>query len=207
MAKEKAAAERPPHGETRTFTLTRPLKDAEGNEVRELTLVEPELRHAVQAERAHPTSPSKQTIHLIAALGGVTEGVIERLVVKDAREIQRWLARLDTAAALRDHFEEGALEQTFELSVPIPTDKAPITRVTVRAPDLGASVAVERFKLDGEVKAALIAYLADLTIPVVMRMKRRDVARIEGWLGPFVDDVNSEKDSSPGETSLSVSAT
>ena len=40
-----------------------------------------------------------------------------------------------------------------------------------------------------EARAAMIAALSDLTIPVVSRLSLRDLAVIEGWLAPFVDDT------------------
>lgn len=196
MAKSTAAAPAQvvPEAATKTFKLRKPLK---GGELTELTLDEPTFGHVCRAVREHPNSAAEQTIHMIAALGGESAEVIKGMFIRDARDIEMWFNSLDIAAVLgdKDRYSADDYEATFVLSVPVPTDKKPITEITVRAPDLGASVMAEKFKTNEERTAALIADLSGQTLQVISRIKRRDIARMEAWLGPIV----AESDSLPDE--------
>jgi hypothetical protein len=78
--------------------------------------------------------------------------------------------------------------RTFDLYGPVETNDGKVARVTLREPDLESAVAVERMnETSAQATAAMIASLSGLTIPVVMRMKQRDVVRMERWLDFFSD--------------------
>lgn len=179
-----------------TFKLTRPISsDGDGDPIDTLTMVEPELRHVAAAERKYPRNASAQSAHLIAALASISEDQARQLLFQDVQVIERWLLSIERKACFADDPPApGEFVRTFALSVPVPTDKLPLAEVTLKAPDLGASIAVEDVKGKSEADrvAALIAYLAGVTIPIVMRMKRRDIKRLEGWLSPLAAPEASE---------------
>lgn len=188
MAKEKAAAERPPHGETRTFTLTRPVVDDAGKEYATITIAEPELHHQVQVERKKTAGESEITAALIGLLSGLPDAAVRRLKLRDVIAIKTWLDGVISSGVKADLAREAAAplsldepERPFELLVPVALSDGVLTRITVREPDLEAGIAVERFALPSEQTAALIATCSGQIIPNVMRMKVRDVRRIERW--------------------------
>lgn len=170
-----------------TFALARPVNGKDGQPLAALTVAEPEQRHIVNAEREHAGSEAAQAVHMLAALTGLPRESVLAMSIADAQRIQRWMGQVMAEAIAIDapaDPSEGA--RTFGLVAPIETDAVPVASVTVRAPDLAASIVVEKFKGDGQRLAAMIAELSGLSLPVVLRMKRRDVARIERWLAPFV---------------------
>lgn len=182
--------------ERRTFTLSGPIADTTGNLVTTITLSEPELGHLMLAE--HEKSGGEQAAALISQLSGIPKAALRRLKLADLKAFERWMRELREigGAAYED---DGAGGAVFTLALPIPVEggKA-IDKLRLRTPDLDASIAVEKFKKQHEQTAAMIAALADLTIPVVRRLKIRDVAVIEAWLAPFVTE--SEAPASPGAT-------
>lgn len=186
MNKKPGAAA--PAGESRVFVLSRPIED-KGQPLAELKLSEPELRHMIVAERK--PSGAELAVSLIAQLSGASEAAIRRLKLKDLRAIEAWIRdlRLTSSCAFEEDAAGGAL---FVLSSPIETNGTPIERLRLREPDIEASIAVEKFSKPHEQTAAMIAALTDLTIPVVTRLKLRDLAVIEAWLTPFVDDTGSK---------------
>ncbi len=185
MTKKPGAAA--PAGESRVFTLSRPIED-KGQPLAELKLAEPELRHMIVAERK--PSGAELAVSLISQLSGVSEAAIRRLKLKDLRAIEAWIRELRLTSTCA--FEEDAVGALFVLSSPIETNGTPIDRLRLREPDIEASIAVEKFAKPHEQTAAMIAALTDLTIPVVTRLKLRDLAVIEAWLTPFVDDTSSK---------------
>lgn len=183
-----------------TFVLSRPLKSQAGAIIRQITVTEPEQHHVVAAERAHPSSETEQSVHMLAALTGLHRDQVLGMSIPDAQRIQRWMERIMADAGHGDppaRFDEDY--RTFVLCAPVETDRVPLTEVTVRPPDLASSIVAEKFKSESERLAAMIAELTGLTIPLVLRMKRRDIARIERWLTPFVVGSFSNEDE-PGVT-------
>lgn len=176
-----------PAGESRVFALSRPIED-KGQTLAELTLAEPELRHMIVAERK--PSGAELAVSLIAQLSGISETAIRRLKLKDLRAIEAWIRDLRLTSACS--FEEDVGGALFVLSSPIETNGTPIERLRLREPDIEASIAVEKFSKPHEQTAAMIAALTDITIPVVTRLKLRDLAVIEAWLTPFVEDTSSK---------------
>lgn len=174
-------------GESCVFALSKPIED-KGQIHAKLTLAEPELRHMIIAERK--PSGAELAASLIAQLSGVSELAIRRLKIKDLRAIEAWIRGLRETSGCS--FEEDAGGALFVLSSPIETNGTPVERLRLREPDIEASIAVERFSKPHEQTAAMIAALADLTIPVVTRLKLRDLAVIEAWLTPFVEDTSSK---------------
>lgn len=173
-------------GETMKLKLAVPVED-KGVVIGEVTVQEPELRHQIAAERT--SSQTEQAIRLISQLTGLPESVARRLKFRDAARIRGWVGGLmDSIEPLDcDPLLEGG-PKTFQLLVPIDGGK-PINEITIQEPDIEAGIAVEKFKHQHEQDAAMIAALSGLTIPVVSRLKMRDVARIKAWLLPFVTDT------------------
>lgn len=194
MAKTAAAAAAeaaPPSAPlTRTFALSRPISH-KGQTWAEMTLAEPHLRHLIAAER-QPTSAGF-SISLVAQLSGIPEEAVRRMKIADLRAVERWVSELRGSTPTLISEDDQAGHAVFALVVPIETNAQPITSVRLREPDLEASIAVEAFKKQYEQTAAMIAALADLTIPVVSRLALRDLAAIEAWLAPFVDDTRSRE--------------
>jgi hypothetical protein len=174
---------------TTTIALTRPLRMADA-EITELKLVEPELRHFVASGRR--ASANEQTAALIAALSGISEEAAVRLKLRDAKRIQRWFEELRRDAlapggpgASDEDVDDG---RRFVLVAPIASGGDNImSTLTLREPDLGSGVAVEKFKSEMEQTAALLAALSGLTIPAVMGLRLRDLARMEAWVYPLLD--------------------
>lgn len=181
----------------RTFTLSRPIFDEKGTTWTELTLVEPELQHQVKAQRGKTSTHTEQVAGFFAALSGVPEAAIRKLKTRDAHRMKAWV---DTLSADGPEDAEPSLhesERRFELVCPIITDNMPLTALTVREPDLECAIAVERMATQAERTAALIASLSGVTIPIIMRMKMRDVVRIESWLGFFLPDGEASMGEAP----------
>lgn len=197
MAKQTAAAaaETATPRLSQTFPLSRPIAH-KGQTWSEITLAEPHLSHFIVAER-QPTN-TEFSISLVVQLSGIPEEAVRKMKLVDLRAVQKWVSHLRaTGGALVSH-DEATGHAVFALVVPIPTNTAPIETIRLREPDLESSVAVEAFKKQHEQTAAMIAALADLTIPVVSRLSLRDLAVIEAWLAPFVDDTKSRE--APGAT-------
>lgn len=179
---------------THTFLLARPLKSKSGEAIDRITVMEPEQHHVVTAEREHPTSEMQQAVHMLAALTKLPREQILGMSIPDAQRIQQWMGRIMAESGLVDkpaRIDED--HRTFVLRAPIETDRMPVTEVTVRVPDLASSIVAEKFKTESERLAAMIADLSGLKIPIVLRMKRRDIVRIEGWLTPFVIGSSSQQ--------------
>ncbi|MGE8942710.1 phage tail assembly protein [Leptospira interrogans] len=178
----------------KTIPLSRPLSDG-SNSWTELTVHEPELGDRIRAERKG--AGMEAAVELLAILTGLPSSAARKMKTRDARAIHAWLDSLmpdgEPVADVDD-----AESRTFDLLVPLEVDGRPMTQITVREPDLEAGIAVEKLKGRHEQTAASIAVLSGLTIPVVRKMVMRDVARIEAWLLPFVDDTNSKEEA--GET-------
>lgn len=186
MTKKPGAAAPEAVGLSRIFMLRRPIVD-QGVTVAEITLVEPELRHLTIAERK--PSGGEEALSLISQLSGVSEAALRGLKLQDMRAIQRWIDGLRVeSTATHVEQDEGAI---FTLSVPLPTATGSIDKLRLREPDVECSIAVEKFKKPREQTAAMLAALADLTIPIVSRIKVRDLSLIEAWLTPFVMDIES----------------
>ena len=168
------------------FKLARPIVE-DGVETTEIVLGEPRFSDMAAATRKHPDSPTQQTVHLVALLAGVSEVGVRKMLVSDIQSIKAWFDRLDAEAL--DEFEApvpGEYQRTFELIVPVQTDKGPVSNLTLNAPDLDSVVAAEKFKNAHEQTAAIIATCAGVTLPVVMGLCRRDVIRLEAWVTPFL---------------------
>lgn len=163
--------------------LASPIKDTSGKQIKKLNVRELFLRDRAAAQRKHPSSPTQQTVHLLATQTDLDADTVMRLKTRDARKLKQWASALATAD---DHIEADASEHTFELLVPVLTDSDPITEIRVREPDLGAAIASEKLEHEAEQIAAMIASLSDQTIQIVMRMADRDVDRIEAYLTPFL---------------------
>lgn len=175
---------------TKTFPLSRPIAH-KGQTWSELTLFEPHLHHLITAER-RPTT-TEFSISLVAQLSGIPEEAVRRLKLADLRAVEKWVTHLRGSTQTLVSADDETGHAVFALMVPIQTNSQPIDSVRLREPDLEASVAVESFKKQYEQTAAMIAALADLTIPVVLRLALRDLAAIEVWLAPFVDDTKSRE--------------
>jgi hypothetical protein len=221
MARKPTVTAAVPPPLTKTFRLAVTIRDDKGQEYRELTLVEPELQHRVKVQRSRTATETERTIGLIAALAGVPEAAVRRLKTRDAFRIKSWIDEIAASGVMLDMAaeKEGGVtpedeldsERTFSLMAPIETNAAPILHLTVREPDLEAGIAVERMDTVGEQTAALIASCSGQIIPVVMRMKLRDVARVERWLSFFSlageppaeeASTDAEKPSTAGATLL-----
>lgn len=167
-----------------TLKLARPIDDGAGLTWDDLTIAEPTLGHRMTAERAS-TSEVEQVVRFFALLSGVPEEAIQKLKTSDARKLNRWVDGLPLPK-----WEAPTVNgdrHTFKLLCPIEIEgQVPISEITLREPDLAAGIAVEKFKSPREQTAASIASLSGLTIPVVRKMKMRDVERIEAWMLPFV---------------------
>lgn len=173
-------------GLVRSFALRVPIADDKGNVYPVLIVHEPEQHHFATMQRAGKGVAG--SFALLAALTGVPVSAIQALRHRDHNPIKGWIEELvDGHDGDLVPDPEAAGEQTWdcELLAPIPTNAAPVTRVTVREPTIGSGIACERMKTEAEQTAALIAQITGLDIPVVMRMKRRDVVRIERWVAPF----------------------
>lgn len=173
---------------TETFTLVRPIVH-QGQTWTEMTLEEPQLLHMIKAEK-EPTS-TEFSISLITQLSSIPPAVARKLKLRDLRAVERWVGTLRNTKATLVSADDATGEATFGLIRPLPTNTAPIATITLHEPDLEASVAVEKFKKQYEQTAAMIASISGITIPVVSRLALRDLAVIEGWLLPFVDDARS----------------
>jgi len=181
---------------SKTFKLAVPIRDDSGKVWSEITIAEPELRHRVHVQRQKTASLAEQTARMLSALSEVPEAAIRRMKQRDARSCNRWIEAVVRSGIEADLLAEAAGEiadpfsdpRTFELMAHVPTDGAPVTSVTVREPDIETGIAVERMELEGEKTAALIAACSGLVIPVVMRMRLRDVARLERWFDFFFGD-------------------
>lgn len=187
MAKNPAAAAATNDVRKQTFTLVRPIPGPSG-ELAALTLMEPQLKHMIVAERKK--SRAEQAMSLISALSGVPEVHLKRLKIQDVRAMERWADGLRTSkTATVNPLPEGGAEVI--LTAPIQAGSATVSTIRLREPDLEASVAVESFEKPFEMTAAMIAALADLTIPVITQLTTADVAAIEEWLAPFVDSSSA----------------
>lgn len=175
---------------TKTFALARPIVH-QGETTSELTLSEPHLHHLITADRKPTTT--EFSISLVSQLSGLPEEAVRKLKLTDLRAVEKWVANLRGSTPTLVSADEETGHAVFALAVPIPTNAKPITTVRLREPDLEASVAVEAFKRQYEQTAAMIAALADLTVPVVSRLALRDLAAIEAWLAPFVEDTKSKE--------------
>lgn len=174
-------------GLVRTFRLKVPVADKTGRVHTSLTIVEPEQHHYALMQREG--GGTKGSIAMIAALAKVPVDVIEGLRQRDHNPIKSWIeGLLDDVSAGDPKADPDAMgDQTWTcvLRASIPTDGAPVTSVTVREPNVGSGIATEKMKTEADQTAALIAQLTGHVIPVIMRMKRRDVVRIERWIAPF----------------------
>ncbi len=174
-------------GFVRTFDLKVPIVDDKGRSYDKLTVHEPEQHHYVEMQRAGRGVAA--SFVLIAALTSVPASAIAQLRHRDHNPIKAWIEEIVSPPQAGDPVAdpEAAGEQTWQcdLLAAIPTNAAPVTRVTVCEPTIGSGIACEKMKTEAEQTAALIAQITGLTIPVVMRMKRRDVVRIERWIAPF----------------------
>ena len=202
MARTTAAPPAPPAPPSReperlTLKLSRPIKADDGRTWSEITIVEPELSHHIEADRK--ASGMERAIAIYATISGIPEDAIRRLKTIDAKAIQRWINGLRGGEPPVDN---GGV-WTFSLAFPIEVDGQPVAQISLREPDLEAGIALEKFngKPNAQI-AASIAALSGLTIPIVRRMKMRDVAQFEAWLYPFVADTTSE--TSPGAMSPST---
>lgn len=183
-------------GLTKTIGLAVPIRDDAGKVWSEITLIEPELRHRVHVQRQKTASFAEQTARMLSALSDVPESAIRRMKQRDARACNRWIEEVVRSGIDADLLAEAAGDiadpfsdpRTFVLMAPVPTEGQPLTAVTLREPDIETGIAVERMELEGEKTAALIAASAGLVIPVVMRMRLRDVARLERWFDFFFGD-------------------
>jgi hypothetical protein len=188
----------------KTFKLAVPVRDDAGHVWSEITVVEPELLHRVHVQRQKTATRAEQTARLIAALSGVPEPVVRRMKTRDAHTISHWIDDVVESGARADALAEMAsgeerrheTSRSFQLLAPVLTADRPVTEVTVVEPDLEAGIAVEKMDLEAEKTAALIAICAGVTIPVVMRMKLRDIVRIERWMDFFFN----AGEASPAET-------
>lgn len=174
-------------GYVRTFTLRVPIIDDKGRPYEKLTVTEPEQHHYVEMQRAGRGVAA--SFVLISALTGVPVSAIQQLRHRDHNPIKGWVEEIVSPPQGDDPVADpdAAGEQTWEcdLAAGIPTNGPPVKRVTVREPTIGSGIACEKMKTEAEQTAALIAQITGLTVPVVMRMKRRDVVRIERWIAPF----------------------
>lgn len=175
---------------TLTFELSRPVADEAGKVYTEITVEEPSLADFIQADRKS-ASPAEKGIVIIAIAGHLPIEAVKRMKLPDANRIKRWLERLRDKAAGEGHDEPTDDGRVFELITPIQNGTQTVSRVTLIEPDLGSGVAVEKFKSEHEQTAALIATLSGLTIPVVHQLRLRDIARMEAWFYPFLDDTTS----------------
>lgn len=187
MSKKQGAVQAA--AETRTFALARPIADDTGKAYPSITLTEPELHHLAQVERKTTAGENEISAALISILSGVPETAVRRIKLRDVLQIQRWVDDVMASGVKADLLREAAApieanepERTFELLVPVVLNDATLARITMREPDLEAGIAIEKFKLPSEQTAALIATCSGQIIPNVMRMKVRDVRRIERWV-------------------------
>lgn len=183
-------------GLSKTFTLQRAIPTPDGGAISEISVVEPELHHFIKAGRK--STLTEQTISLIAQLSGQTEESVKRMKTPDARRIQAWLTSLSDLSVARSTARGEGDARTFDLSVPLADGATMITSLTLREPDLESAIAIERFKTEPEQTAAMIAALSGHVIPLISRLKVRDVGAIEEWLIPFVRELGSTEDD-PGE--------
>ena len=128
-------------------------------------------------------------------MSGLPVESLNKVIIGDGKRIDKWLSELNVEALLEDQErevddEEDEFERTFELLLPIATDSKPLTSITLRAPDLGCAVLAENFDTESSKLAAILAELSGLTMQVILRLSRRDVARMEAWIGPFVEDTD-----------------
>jgi hypothetical protein len=170
---------------TTTITLAAPITDAAGKQIKSLDVREQLLRDRIEAERSKTASATMRAAQVIASMAGIPADLALTLKTRDAAKIVAWPRTLEQRD---DEFDRDAGKHRFELLVPIATDGADITELTIREPDLAASVAAEKFSNEGEALAAMIAVLGDTTIPIATRLAVRDVERIEAWLLPFMTD-------------------
>lgn len=189
MAKMTAAAAT---GETMTFVLAVPVEDKD-QVIDTVTVIEPELRHHIEAERA--AGQAESAVKLIARMTGLSEAAARKMKFRDANSIKKWVAGLiDGVEPLDcDPLVEGGPKE-FKLIVPIADGAKVITSVTIQEPDIESGIAIEKFKKQHEQDAAMIAVLSGLTIPVVSKLKMRDVSRIKAWLLPFVSATDSTEE-------------
>lgn len=166
---------------TFTLALTKPITK-DGARIDSLVLEEPELRHFVVAARKG--SGQASTIALIAQISGLTEDEATRIKTRDARAIEKWMR--DLRASVSDGDADIDDGRRFVLLSPLEGPPR-LEAMTLREPDLGSGVAVEKFKTEAEQSAALLAALSDTTIPTVNRLKLRDLARMEAWVFPLLD--------------------
>ena len=174
-------------GLVRVFDLKVPVTDDNGKVYHKLTVFEPEQHHYADMQRAG-TGVAASFV-LISKLSSVPVSAIEKLRQRDHNPIKSWIEGLASPPQGKDPKPDpdAAGEQIWEctLASPIPTNGLPVSTVTVSEPTIRAGVACEKMKTEAEQTAVLIAQITGLTVPVVMRMKRRDVARIERWIAPF----------------------
>ncbi|OYW56771.1 MAG: hypothetical protein B7Y80_01430 [Hyphomicrobium sp. 32-62-53] len=201
MAKKSDAAASPPAVIKHVFDLAVAVPMADGSLLKSLEIEEPELRHRIAAQRERRATESETFARYVAILAGIPEEAAQKIKHRDARKIKAFVDDLKGRGVGADlEAERAALEasggvppmlassRTFTLLVPVATDGAPLTEITVEEPDIAAGIAVEKFKTEAEQSAALIATCSGQVIPLISRMKECDVLRIERWLNFFLND-------------------
>ncbi|WP_171988140.1 phage tail assembly protein [Hyphomicrobium sp. NDB2Meth4] len=172
------------NGLTKDFHLQVPITDEVGSAWTKITLREPTLADMIAVERKVTALGNAFTADMLSLLSNLPETAVRKLKFRDLRPIERWLNSLQHTVADDDPLE-AVPQRTFKLLVPLQTNGAPITSLTVREPDLDCGIMVDKFKGAAEQQAAMIAALSDQVIPVITRMAMRDVRRIDAWLNFF----------------------
>ncbi|KAB2942942.1 MAG: phage tail assembly protein [Hyphomicrobium sp.] len=183
-------------GLSKTFSLAVPIHDDAGKTWTQITLIEPELRHRVLVQRAKSANLAEQTARMLSVLSDVPETAIRRMKQRDARACNRWIEEIVRSGIEADVLAEASGDvdnpfsdpRTFDLMAPVATDAQVLTTIMVREPDIETGIAIERMDLEGEKTAALIAACSGLVIPLVMRLRLRDVARLERYFDFFFED-------------------
>ena len=172
-----------------TFDLRKPVLNAAGEKVDQVTAREPLQIDILKVAREGKSGQADQSVSLMALLTDLPVESVRKMLIADARAIEAWLQRINREALTGDADpDEDVFERTFELLVPVETDTAPLTELTIEAPTLESSIAAEKFKTEPEQTCAFLAALSGKTIPLMQKLSRRDVIRMEVWLAPFVQD-------------------
>lgn len=194
-------AKKTTQGALETYTFRVPVTDDTGKTWTTVLIEDPELRHEAQVDRATTSSDMAAFALRLSTLTGMPVEAVHRIKFRDANALRDIIERLkdrgvklDAEREAEERARNGGIPapvesvRTFELIVPIPTDGAPMTHITVTEPDIASGIAVERFKTGSEQTAALIASCSGQIIPLIMRMKVCDTARIERWINFLLQD-------------------
>jgi len=186
MAKKPDAAP-PAPAEQRVFALVHPITH-DDRTWDTIELPPPTLAHVIYGEARAKGTMAR--VHQLSFMSGVPVEAVRSLKLRDMRAVLAWFAELDKTASGEAQIEPG--EATFELGTPLTSNGVTIAHLTVREPDLNASIVAEKFA-DKPYQgiAAMLAQLSGHPIAVIHKLTMADLARIEAWFVPFVDATGS----------------